>query len=149
MDPVSTIRNICRPQASNFDCNRCYIHSLLCRTFQSKLQRQPVDLQDKDLVHPPCDNDPGSGPLLKGSRGEPFRRGSLCRTLPHHCPSQGTALVCRDRVCTPGSRHVSAPSKHTDPYTDIQTFQIWDRVGKVDPCHRGLLFPAGSTGLMV
>ena len=149
MDPVSTIRSICHPRASSFDCSRCYIRSLLCRTFQSKLQRQPVDLRDRDLVHPPCDNGPGSGPLLRGSTSEPFRRGSLCRTQPRHCPSQGTALVCTGLVCTPDNRHESSPSRHTYPCTDIQTSQTWDHDGKVDPCHRGLLFPVGSTGLMV
>ena len=149
MGPVSTIRNICHRRASSFDCSRCYIRSLLCRTFQSKLQRQPVDLRDRDLVHPPCDNGPGSGPLLRGSISEPFRRGSSCRTQPRHCPSQGTALVCRGRVCTHDNRHASSPSRHIYPCTDIQTSQTWDHDGKVDPCHRGLLFPVGSTGLMV
>ena len=149
MDPVSTIRNICHRRASSFDCSRCYIRSLLCRIFRSKLRRQPIALPDRDLVHPPCDNDPGLGPLLRGSISEPFRRDSLCRTRSRHCPSQGTALACRVLVCTPDNKHESSPSRHTYPCTDIQTSQTWDHDGKVDPCHRGLLFPVGSTGLMV
>ena len=146
---MSTIRSTCRPPASSFGCSRCCSRSLLCKTFLSKVQRQPARPQGRGLGHPLCDNGLGLDLLSKGSISEPFHRDSSYKTLPHHYPSQGTVLVYRDRVCTPGNKRVFVPSTHNYPCTGIQTDQTLHRDGKAGPCRKVLLFPAGSTGPMV